>query len=345
MMKIESLLERHSREVERSLMDLWKREVERAQDYHPFIRGLYESAREFTLRGGMRIASFTTSMVSRGYGYGGGETIRAVCDAVELYRHSILVHDDLVDGDEMRRGRPTIHRKYGEMRDERMGIGASIFLGNIMYSMAIGRVLNSTLGCGTASALASELLRANIEVNESQTLDVFMEGAAPDRELWEIMASRRAASLFRATLRMGGILSGAKGDLDLLGRAGEEIGYVFDIQDDIIDTLASRDDYGREPGSDLRTLKRPIHIIMAMERASPEQRAGIGFPDADLADVKELLSETGALEEARKMADGHRSRALELLSSTEMDRETCDLFSSLMDYIGKSLKWYGAPKR
>ena len=344
MIEIEPILERHSGEVERSLQDLWVREIERSREYHPFIRGLYESAREFTLRGGMRIASFTTSMVSRGYGFGGGEPISAVCDAVELYRHSILVHDDLVDGDDLRRGRPTIHREYGEMRDERLGLGTSVFLGNILYSMSIGRILNSTLGCGTASALVSELLRANIEVNESQTLDVYMEGATPDRELWEIMASRRAASLFRATLRMGGILSGAKGDLDLLGRAGEEMGYVFDIQDDIIDTLASRDDYGREPGSDLRTLKRPIHIIMAMERASPEQRANIGSPDADLADVRELLSETGALEESRKMADGHRTRALELLSSTEMDRETQDIFCSLMEYIGKSLKWYGPTK-
>jgi geranylgeranyl pyrophosphate synthase len=118
------------------------------------------------------------------------------------------------------------------------------------------------------------------------------------------------------------------------------MGFVFDIQDDIIDTLASREEYGREPGSDLKTLKRPIHIILAMERASPEERARLNSPGADLGQVKDLLSGTGALEMAKEMADKHRSKALDLIRSTGMDGRTKDMFGYLMDYMGESLKWY-----
>jgi geranylgeranyl diphosphate synthase type I len=344
-MEIEDLLEEHSAKIELYLAEIWDREVESASGYHPFIGGLYESMREFTLRGGKRMASFTTLLVSKGYGYADEEGLRAVCEAVELYRHSILVHDDLVDGDDLRRGRPTIHRIYGDMRDVRMGMGASVFSGNILFCIAMGRVLNSKLDEDVANSIGAEILRANTEVNESQTLDVYMEGEAADLELWETMASKRAASLFRTTLRIGGLLSGATEDLEMLGRAGEEMGYVFDIQDDIIDTLASREDYGREPGSDLKTLKRPIHIILALEGADPDTSEKLASPEVDLDIVKGILNDTGALERAGKMIEERRKAALELLGSTGMNRESKVRFESLMDYMGDSLKWYEAKSK
>jgi geranylgeranyl diphosphate synthase type I len=344
-MEIEDLLEKHSEKIELYLAEIWNREVESASEYHPFIGGLYESMREFTLRGGKRMASFTTALVSMGYGYADEACLRAVCEAVELYRHSILVHDDLVDGDDLRRGKPTIHRIYGDMRDTRMGMGASVFSGNILFCMAMGRVLNSQLDDDVANRIGAEILRANTEVNESQTLDVYMEGAAADMELWKTMASKRAASLFRTTLRIGGLLSGASEDIETLGRAGEEMGYVFDIQDDIIDTLASRKDYGREPGSDLKTLKRPVHIILALEGADPDTSKKLTSPEVDLDAVKDILKETGALDRAGELIEERRNAALELLGSTGMDRESKDRFDSLMDYMGDSLKWYRAKSK
>ena len=97
-----------------------------------------------------------------------------------------------LDGDDLRRGRPTIHRMYEDMRNARMGIGASVFSGNILFCMAMKRVLTSPLKSDVANRIGAEILRANTEVNESQTLDVYMEGAVADRELWETMASKRA---------------------------------------------------------------------------------------------------------------------------------------------------------
>jgi geranylgeranyl diphosphate synthase type II len=86
-------------------------------------------------------------------------------------------------------------------------------------------------------------------VNESQVLDLLFEYKTPDVNEWYVMASKRAASLFKASLLVGAVLADAsEKDLRLLGEAAEHIGYCFDIQDDIIDTFASEEQYGRRPG-------------------------------------------------------------------------------------------------
>jgi geranylgeranyl pyrophosphate synthase len=304
------------------------------------VGDLYDSISEFVLRGGKRIASFSTLLVCRGYDFHDTRSLAAVCEGLEFYRHSILVHDDLVDDDALRRGSPTLHRKYSDRRDSRLGIGAAVLAGNIMFCLGIDRVLDSGLLPQTANRVVGEIIEANQRVNESQSLDLLMEGTEADLGTWQAMASKRAASLFSATMRVGGIMSGAQADLDALGDAGAEMGYVFDIQDDIIDTFASREDYGRNVGSDLKTLKRPLHVVLALQRATEEEKAVFYSPSSDLERVKEIMTRTGAVEEAKAIAEEHAGRALALIQATGMRPETKGLFEALMAYMGKSLRWY-----
>ncbi len=338
--KVEACLEEHSRLLEIPLRSHLQNATSLAHAYHPFAGDVYRSISDFVLRGGKRIASFTTALVCRGYGFADQEAISVACQAVELYRHAILIHDDLVDQDEERRGNPTIHRRYAAFRDERLGLGCSVFGGDLLFSMSVLRLFDAPVEPRRAALMANELIRANKEVNESQILDLRMEGSEAGMDEWNVMASKRAASLFSATLRMGGLLSGADADLALLGQAGAEMGYVFDIQDDIIDTYASAQEYGRDPGSDLKTLKRPLHILLAMRKASKDQIAVLRQPGGDVEKVRKVLRDTGAIQEAGEMAEGHRSKSLQVLAKTGMTLEAKGLFRSLLEYMNQSLRWY-----
>lgn len=336
----ERRLDEYSCGLEARLSSLLEERMARSLEYHDFIAGLYESMLEFVARGGKRMASYATVLVAEGYGIQNSDSLQAACEAVELYRHSILVHDDLVDGDDLRRGRPTIHRSYSEMRDDRLGLGAAVFCGNILYCLALDRALGSVEPRGAALEVVGELARANLEVNESQALDLYMEGRPSGVDEWTAMASRRAASLFRATLKIGGIVAGQRGDLESLEKAGERLGYLFDIQDDIIDTLAGREEYGRNPGSDLKTLKRPLHIILAHERAGVRGREILESPMADLGEVRRILRETGAFEEAWAVAEKRGSEAMELIDGTGLSEGAKGDFRSLLAYMRESLDWY-----
>ena len=142
----------------------------------------------------------------------------------------------------------------------------------------------------------------------------------------------------------GAILASApKRDLTLLEDASRHIGYAFDIQDDIIDTFAQKEEYGREPGGDLLKGKKPLHIILAMQKEP--SIASLIEGDAEAADVdilriRDLIRDCGALDEAKSITRQHGKEAKELISLTEMDQDTKGSLIALINYVEESLDWY-----
>ena len=179
-------------------------------------------------------------------------------------------------------------------------------------------------------------------------LDLLFEYKKPDVEEWRAMASTRAAALFRTTILAGAILGEApEGDLDLLREAAAHVGYAFDIQDDIIDTFASEEQYGRPPGGDLVRGKKPLHVVYAMKLADEEDLKTLrglvgkrGLTREELEAARRVIRETGALDAAKDESRRHAEAAKELIAKTSMGDETKEFFSSFISYIGQSLDWY-----
>ena len=183
-------------------------------------------------------------------------------------------------------------------------------------------------------------------MNESQVLDLLFEHKKPDVNEWYVMASKRAASLFKASLLIGAMLADASDrDLELLREVGEHIGYCFDIQDDIIDTFALEEQYGRKPGGDISKHKKPLHIVYTYMMADPaqletiESAAYMGRLE-DLEKIRKVISDCGGLEAAKSRSREHANLAKKLISETNMSPEVKDFFNSFIDYVKESLNWY-----
>lgn len=97
---------------------------------------------DYALRGGKRLASCSTLLTYKGFTNDVNEHILDVCRGVELYRQAILVHDDLVDRDELRRGASTIQTMYSQYDDD-CGAGVTVFAGNILYTLASKAITKS----------------------------------------------------------------------------------------------------------------------------------------------------------------------------------------------------------
>ncbi len=341
-------LNRYSKLVEEKLKDFFTEAKSVAQAYHPFIGKVYSNMEEFMLRKGKRIASCSTLLTYKGYTGNVDDQILKVCVGIELYRHCILVHDDLVDKDNFRRGRKTFHLLLAENHDERLGNGTTVFTGDAMYALALQFMLNSGFSqekLGKVALLLSESYR---NVNESQILDLLFEYKEPDVNEWYVMASKRAASLFKTTILIGAILGNApETDLQVLEKAAMHMGYSFDIQDDIIDTFASLEQYGRPPGGDLLLGKKPLHIIYALKLADKKgvntlkkltAKKQISIESLEL--VRQTISESGGLDAAKKKSKEHAEKAKQLIAKTSLSSETKRFFASLITYIEESLDWY-----
>lgn len=338
------LLDSYGSIIEGDLKEQFSRLIGNSKSYHPFIACAYETLEEFVLRGGRRLSACSTLMVYKGYTNKIDKRIVRVSTGIELYRHSILAHDDIADDEIMRRGGRTLHETFADWRDRHFGSGSAIFAGNILYSLAIKSALDSGFDNDRLAEVVSLLSSDYRDINESQMLDLLFEYKEPSVEEWRVMAGKRAASLFRTSMLTGAVLAGApEDDRRLLEDAARHIGYAFDIQDDIIDTFASKDQYGRDPCGDITKRKKPLHIIIAIERdrhLASIMETGTLPTEANIKEIQEIVRSRGALDAAKSISREHAQEAEKSISRTGMNTEAKDFFVSFIRYVDESLDWY-----
>ncbi|MGQ9469544.1 MAG: polyprenyl synthetase family protein [Nitrososphaerales archaeon] len=346
-MEWEKLLDRYSSLIERKLESYFSDVIQNAKNYHPFIGELYDNIHEYSLRKGKRLASCSTLLSYKGYKGEIDENILNVCIGIELYRHCILVHDDLVDRDKFRRGGKSFHKLF-KSYDRRFGEGIAIFAGDLIFALALKCISRSGFSIEKIDKSLSLLIEGYCEVNESQMLDLLFEYTYPNFDEWSRMAYKRAASLFRASILIGAILGDApEHDIKLLRDAATNIGYSFDIQDDIIDTFATKEQYGRKPGGDLILGKKPLHIILMRDKASEDELKLLDdamhkryITNAELESIRQSIRRTEALKSAKEESKRHAESAKNLIAQTSMSNEIKDFFSSFINYVEESLEWY-----
>jgi geranylgeranyl diphosphate synthase type II len=219
---------------------------------------LHEAMHYCVLNGGKRIRPILCIAAAETLGAAAEQALSPAV-AVELYHCSTLVHDDLpcMDDDDLRRGMPTCHVKFGSAN--------AVLTGDALMIQAFHVLAEN----GNAT-LALELARSagSLGVIAGQMEDLAAEGQAPNADLIEFIHMNKTASLIRAAVRMGAVVGGADSvQLDCLSTFGEKIGLAFQIADDILDETSTDDILGKPAGSDLEQHKLTYPAVHGMEAA------------------------------------------------------------------------------
>ena len=258
--------------------------------------GLYAPVRYVLAGGGKRIRPVLVLLAAEAFG-GDADRRRAMPAAlgVEVFHNFTLVHDDIMDHSDTRRGRDTVHVRWDEP--------TAILAGDLMMGLAARLVV------GTDGADARRLAEAHYRMVgllcEGQTLDMGFEtrdDVTVDEYLG--MIDRKTGALLEHALELGAVIGGASdAEVDALRRAGLALGRAFQIQDDLLDLTADPDTWGKPIGGDLVEGKRTFLLLTARACAEPA--------DADwLADVFE-----GGLDPVRVPAVRDRLDALGVLDA------------------------------
>jgi geranylgeranyl pyrophosphate synthase len=182
--------------------------------------------------------------------------------AIELVHCYSLVHDDLParDDDDLRRGRPTVHVKYGE--------AMAILVGDALLTQAFAIVAEQVRPASVAAALVAELARGAGPAGmiAGQVADMALCQVPPGREGLDYIPARKTAAMFASAARMGGLCAAAGAEsVDALGRFAEDLGLAFQIKDDVLDATATSDQLGKTAGKDARSGKRTYPSVVGME--------------------------------------------------------------------------------
>jgi octaprenyl-diphosphate synthase len=271
--------------------------------------------------GGKRLRPALVVLSAKAFGYA-GKHHHALAAVVEFIHTATLLHDDVVDESELRRGRATASALFGN--------AASVLVGDFLYSRAFQMMVE----VGDMRVMQTLADATNV-IAEGEVLQLLnCHDADVDEANYLRVIHCKTAKLFEAAMRLGAILAGA-GEAQERAAAeyGMRLGTAFQLVDDVLDYSADENETGKNLGDDLAEGKPTLPLIYAMQHGSAAQAALVreAIEQGDIsrfADVLNAIRETGALEHTRNQAKREIQAAcvaLEALKDTQYKQSLLQL--------------------
>lgn len=289
--------------------------------------GLYAPVR-YTLDGGGKRLRPVLLMASAAAFGAVPETVLNQALGIEMFHNFTLLHDDVMDNADVRRGRPTVHRRWNE--------STAILSGDAMLTMA-----TQLVAACSADKLPGVLGLFNVtamEIYEGQQFDMDFESRS-DVTVDEYMEMIRLKTsvLLACACRMGAMLAGAaEKECEAMYRYGELLGLAFQLQDDYLDTYGDPALFGKEIGGDIINEKKTWLWITAMAESPERMKDVLDRKLTDYLKIKEIKEIYDSLElpaRSHELIERYAAEAVAVLADAGINAEAREFFSSL---AGKS---------
>ena len=255
--------------------------------------------------GGKRLRPMLVILSSRACGYPGNHHINLAA-IIEFIHTATLLHDDVVDESDLRRGKESAHAVWGN--------AASVLVGDFLYSRSFQMMVE--IDSMRVMEVLSDATNTIAEGEVEQLLN--MHDPEVNRERYFSVIEKKTAKLFEAACQLGAVLAGRPDLESAMAEFGRELGTAFQVADDVLDYVADADTLGKNSGDDLSEGKPTLPLILCREQANEESRQLIDETirqgDLDQLDrIIAMIRDAGAIEQAMQMARNRSDAALAAL--------------------------------
>lgn len=288
--------------------------------------------------GGKRIRPALLLLAAELCGYAGPRCVQ-VAAAVELLHTATLLHDDVVDVSELRRGRPSANAIWGNRR--------AVLAGDFLYARASSMIVED--GDLDILWIFADTIRSMAE-GELLQLEHSFEVSITEADYFSVI-ERKSAVLLAAACETGAILGGVtRGERRRLREFGREIGLAFQLRDDALDYEAGELALGKPPRTDLREGKVTLPLLLALKRGTPTEReavaallkraasqaqGGAGVAELDLGPALELVARYRGVADTVRRAEQHMGRAAAAIAPFREGRAKQDLLAAARFAVGR----------
>ena len=293
---------------------------------------LYNAARHLVKVGGKMLRPYLTIKACESVG-GRAEDALPAAAAIELLHTFTLIHDDIIDNDNTRRGVPAVHIKWGTP--------SAIVAGDLLFAY-VYYTLAEKLKVQTQNVrrIIVSIANATVTICEGQLMDMsFQAGDDISEQQYITMINKKTASLFKAAAEIGGLAgAGAGSQVRDLGLFAESAGIAFQIADDILGIEADEKILGKPVGSDLREGKKILPVIHALKEADSKQKIIIlksmrnDSTREDFLRAKRIMEDLGSIEYSEKKMNYYLNKALKHLDKLP-DTESKKSLSYLAKFL------------
>lgn len=293
------------------------------------LESLYKPIEYALSAGGKRIRPVLVLMGADAFGGKAPEAMRPAV-GIETFHNFTLLHDDVMDNSDVRRGRPTVHKKYNA--------NTAILSGDTMLTLATRYV------CEVEDSKLRQVLDTfndmAISVYEGQQLDMDFENAEKiSLDDYLAMIEGKTGSLLGAAVKIGALIGGAsEEDARLMYEYGVMTGLAFQIQDDWLDTFGDPTTFGKPIGGDILNSKKTYLYVVALEeggQTADALRVAFNMPATEMKvkAVTRLYEKIGAGEKCKKAVGHYSSKALKALNATSLPEEKKEAFRKLAEKL------------
>ena len=300
--------------------------------------GLYDPVHYILALGGKRLRPLLTLMTTKMY----GSPIELAMDAataIEIFHNFTLLHDDIMDAANLRRGKPTVHKKWD--------VNTGILSGDAMMIMAY-QFLN-TYDQKTSKELHVLFSRTALEVCEGQQYDVDFENR-DDVTIEEYlkMIQLKTSVLVGCALQMGAIIAGKDiGEQEKVYQYGIQLGMAFQLMDDYLDAFGNPETFGKEVGGDIRENKKTYLFLKSIEDKKYARELKVLFTlddkqltDKQIADkkirAKELFQQSGGDQMTLQVIKDYTDKSLATIESLDITYENKEVLKKFsMDLMSR----------
>lgn len=304
--------------VEAALAEFLARQRVRMSGVDDAAGPIADAVEAFVLGGGKRLRPAFAYWAYRGAGGADTGQLVATVAALELLHAGALIHDDVMDGSDTRRGEPAMHRRFARLHragrwrgdPDRFGTAAAILLGDLCLVWSDELLHSGGLPPATLARARPVFDQMRTELTFGQYLDIHAQvtgDATVDRAV-TVARLKSASYTVERPLQIGAALAGAAPALaEAYARYGSPLGEAFQLRDDVLGVFGDPARTGKPAGDDLREGKRTYLVAAAFEAADPATRAELaarlGDPELDqsgVARLRELITGTGALDRTER---------------------------------------------
>jgi octaprenyl-diphosphate synthase len=288
--------------------DLVAIEQELGRDAASGVSTITEIAEYLREGGGKRIRPTLLLLSAHALGYAGQGAIRLGA-VVEMVHSATLVHDDIIDGADTRRGRPSANTAWGNEK--------CVLAGDWLYMQAFKVALEEK-----ELRVLDVLIGLTQQMVEGELLQIQKLGKAVSEAEYYHLIFRKTACLFAGSMRLGAVLAGAsETEENQMATYGRTVGLAFQIVDDVLDLTATEETLGKPVASDLREGKATLSVIHSIDHGTAKDRQTIqrvlndrSFENVSREQIREILVRNGSVEYAMTVADRYAEQSRQALA-------------------------------
>ncbi|NQV00602.1 MAG: polyprenyl synthetase family protein [Parcubacteria group bacterium] len=301
--------------------------------------------RDINLGGGKRIRPI---LINIGYFLAGGKDKKAIlktCLCIELIHNWFLIHDDIIDQDELRRGRPSLYKLYQEkMKDDHAGISLAIVAGDISAALGYWLLANGRFQEKFKTRALNIFYQTVVNTCHGEMLELFIKedkDKLKEKDILNLCEYKTAYYTFVNPLKIGAVLAGANDRfLKQIEKFALPIGIAFQIRDDILGLFASQKKLGKPIVSDIKENQPNLLIFKTLALANLKDRQEFkkylgkkNLSWKDIQQIRKIVKQSGSLDYCQKLDRSLIDKAKLKLQKIKMPQKEKEFLLTMADYI------------